>query len=118
MLHQAQAVTEALQEIRNMQKLKNVNVVRLFGITIDPIQVVISDSFISILYLLKVFEICEGGSLHDRLKSLEKPTLLVSQILIYAKQLCDGMEYLESKQCVHRDLAARNVLLSKNEEVF
>uniref|UniRef100_A0A914ECL9 Protein kinase domain-containing protein n=1 Tax=Acrobeloides nanus TaxID=290746 RepID=A0A914ECL9_9BILA len=39
MLHQAQAVTEALQEIRNMQKLKNVNVVRLFGITIDPIQV-------------------------------------------------------------------------------
>jgi serine/threonine protein kinase len=60
-------------------------------------------------------EYCEGGSLHDRLK--KTPTLLVSQLLDYMKQLCEGMAYLESKKCVHRDLATRNILLTKDEKV-
>lgn len=30
--------------------------------------------------------------------------------------VCEGMEYLESKKLVHRDLAARNVLVSDDSE--
>lgn len=30
----------------------------------------------------------------------------------FLSDVCEGMEYLESKKLVHRDLAARNVLLS------
>lgn len=29
-------------------------------------------------------------------------------------QVADGMEFLESQQCIHRDLAARNVLVGEN----
>lgn len=32
------------------------------------------------------------------------------------RDVCEGMEYLESKRLVHRDLAARNILVS-NEGV-
>lgn len=39
-LHNLWEIKEAFQEIENMQKLKHVNVVRLYGITIRPIQVV------------------------------------------------------------------------------
>lgn len=28
--------------------------------------------------------------------------------------VCEGMEYLESKRLVHRDLAARNILVSED----
>lgn len=33
------------------------------------------------------------------------------QLLIFATQICAGMQYLHSKMSLHRDLAARNVMV-------
>uniref|UniRef100_A0A915BWW5 non-specific protein-tyrosine kinase n=2 Tax=Parascaris univalens TaxID=6257 RepID=A0A915BWW5_PARUN len=96
-------VIEDLQhEVNNMQKLQHPNLIRLYGIVFsNPAMMVV--------------EFCDGGSLVDRLRSVEKPTVLVSLLVDYAQQIAKGMAYLESKHCVHRDLAARNVLLTDSE---
>ncbi|CAJ0566716.1 unnamed protein product, partial [Mesorhabditis spiculigera] len=95
-------VMEDLQrEIDSLQKLKNPNLIRLYGVVLDAGWM--------------VFELCEGGSLLDRLRDRKKAQLLVSSMLEYSQQITKGMAYLESKKCVHRDLAARNILLSTDE---
>lgn len=33
--------------------------------------------------------------------------------MFVVSDVCEGMEYLESKKLIHRDLAARNVLVSE-----
>lgn len=35
--------------------------------------------------------------------------------MFVGSDVCEGMEYLESKKLVHRDLAARNVLVSNDD---
>ncbi|CAL8235645.1 unnamed protein product [Boreogadus saida] len=41
----------------------------------------------------------------------------VPQCLLFAGQICQGMEYLQSKRYIHRDLAARNVLVENDNLV-
>ncbi|XP_022100093.1 uncharacterized protein LOC110984335 isoform X2 [Acanthaster planci] len=36
------------------------------------------------------------------------------EVLKFACEICRGMEYLASKECIHRDLACRNILLSED----
>ncbi|XP_038065545.1 fibroblast growth factor receptor 2-like [Patiria miniata] len=54
------------------------------------------------------------GQYSDDLKELreeKKNVLLPWEILSFAIQIADGMEFLASKSCIHRDLATRNILL-------
>ncbi|XP_059204036.1 non-receptor tyrosine-protein kinase TYK2 [Centropristis striata] len=61
-----------------------------------------------------IMEYLPLGSLKEY---LPKRKLGVPQCLMFAQQICQGMEYLHSKRYIHRDLAARNVLVENDSVV-
>uniref|UniRef100_A0A8D2E1Q0 Tyrosine-protein kinase n=1 Tax=Sciurus vulgaris TaxID=55149 RepID=A0A8D2E1Q0_SCIVU len=63
-----------------------------------------------------VMEYLPSGCLRDFLQR-HRARLDSSRLLLYASQICKGMEYLGSRRCVHRDLAARNILVENEAHV-
>ncbi|KAM7371814.1 hypothetical protein PAMP_009024 [Pampus punctatissimus] len=61
-----------------------------------------------------IMEYLPLGSLRDY---LPKRKLGMPQCLLFAQQICQGMEYLHTKRYIHRDLAARNVLVENDNLV-
>ncbi|PIC16114.1 hypothetical protein B9Z55_022832 [Caenorhabditis nigoni] len=65
---------------------------------------------------MMLYNICEGGSLLDRLRADKKPVPLVSKLHSYCIQIAMALQYLESRKLVYRCLSARNIVLDKDEE--
>ncbi|NXG77981.1 JAK3 kinase, partial [Baryphthengus martii] len=63
-----------------------------------------------------VMEYLPNGCLRDYLQKNE-PRLDHRTLLLYAWQICKGMEYLGAQRCVHRDLASRNILVESETHV-
>nr|XP_003413071.1 LOW QUALITY PROTEIN: tyrosine-protein kinase JAK3 [Loxodonta africana] len=63
-----------------------------------------------------VMEYLPSGCLRDYLQRY-RARLDAGRLLLYASQICKGMEYLGSRRCVHRDLAARNILVESEAHV-
>uniref|UniRef100_H2YJW0 Tyrosine-protein kinase n=1 Tax=Ciona savignyi TaxID=51511 RepID=H2YJW0_CIOSA len=87
-------------------KLHHKNLIQLLGVVIprsmsnDPIYVVL--------------EFMTKGSLLEYLRSRGRAMVTSNDLWKFAKDIAQGMEYLEKKQLVHRDLAARNILISED----
>uniref|UniRef100_A0A667X9H8 Tyrosine-protein kinase n=1 Tax=Myripristis murdjan TaxID=586833 RepID=A0A667X9H8_9TELE len=88
-----------LQETTVMTKLQHKNLVRLLGVILHN-------------GLHIVTELMVKGNLVNFLRTRGRSVINSVQLLRFALDVCEGMEYLESKRFVHRDLAARNVLVS------
>ncbi|XP_036435567.1 tyrosine-protein kinase JAK2 [Colossoma macropomum] len=58
-----------------------------------------------------VMEYLPYGSLIGYMEKC-KNTVNTRRLLLFASQICKGMEYLQSLRYVHRDLAARNILVA------
>uniref|UniRef100_A0A3P9ALU3 Tyrosine-protein kinase n=1 Tax=Esox lucius TaxID=8010 RepID=A0A3P9ALU3_ESOLU len=92
-----------LEETSVMTKLQHKNLVRLLGVILhDGLHI--------------VTELMAKGNLVNFLRTRGRFVITTDQLLHFALDVCEGMEYLESKRLVHRDLAARNILVS-NEGV-
>ncbi|XP_060088521.1 tyrosine-protein kinase JAK3 [Heteronotia binoei] len=63
-----------------------------------------------------VMEYLPSGCLRNYLQKNQE-RLDLKKLLLYAWQVCKGMEYLGSQRYIHRDLAARNILVENENRV-
>ncbi|KOB70466.1 putative tyrosine-protein kinase pr2 [Operophtera brumata] len=98
--------TEFLKEAAVMHSIEHPNIVRLYGVVLHM------DS------LMLVTELAPLRSLLECLREVSlRSNFPVPNLCEFAKQICDGMTYLENKRLIHRDLAARNILVFSKERV-
>lgn len=96
---------EFLKEAAIMHGIDHEHIVRLYGVVLDTNALML---------------VTELAPLRSLLECLKEPSLRSSfpvlSLCDFAIQICDGMQYLETKRLIHRDLAARNILVfSKNK---
>ncbi|XP_037530424.1 tyrosine-protein kinase JAK2 [Nematolebias whitei] len=63
-----------------------------------------------------VMEYMPHGSLNGYMES-NRQNINTRRMLLFASQICKGMEYLHSLRYIHRDLAARNILVASESLV-
>ncbi|NXJ39822.1 MATK kinase, partial [Ciconia maguari] len=89
-----------LTETAAMTKVRHKNLVCLLGVILH-----------NGLYI--VMEFMSKGNLVNFLRTRGRALVPTQQLLLFALDVAQGMDYLESKKLVHRDLAARNILISE-----
>ncbi|XP_054037999.1 megakaryocyte-associated tyrosine-protein kinase isoform X2 [Rissa tridactyla] len=89
-----------LTETAAMTKVRHKNLVCLLGVILH-----------NGLYI--VMEFMSKGNLVNFLRTRGRARVPTQQLLLFALDVAQGMDYLESKKLVHRDLAARNILISE-----
>ncbi|TRY84218.1 hypothetical protein DNTS_026640 [Danionella cerebrum] len=94
------------REIEILRSLAHDNIVRYKGVCFSAGR----------RNLRLVMEFLPFGSLRDYLWK-NKQRFDHSKLLLYASQICKGMDYLASKRYVHRDLATRNILVESEFRV-
>ncbi|XP_053351570.1 tyrosine-protein kinase JAK1-like [Clarias gariepinus] len=88
------------REINTMRELYHNNIVKYKGICTEE-----GGRTIKL-----IMEYLPAGSLKDYLPR-HKAQTNQKRLMLYAMQICQGMDYLGSQNYIHRDLAARNVLV-------
>ncbi|XP_051900787.1 activated CDC42 kinase 1-like isoform X2 [Pristis pectinata] len=100
---EGEATADFLQEVNAMYALNHPHLIHLYGVILShPMKM--------------VTELAPLGSLYDHLRS-RHAAFPIHLLWLYAAQVCEGMDYLESHHFIHRDLAARNILLASEDLV-
>ncbi|NXH47661.1 JAK3 kinase, partial [Dicaeum eximium] len=102
----AKEIRDFEREIQILHSLQHEFIVRYRGICYSR----------GVRGLRLVMEFLPQGCLRDFLQK-NQPRLQHGTLLLYAWQICKGMEYLGAQRCVHRDLASRNILVESDSHV-
>lgn len=86
-----------------LNELKHHFVINLIGTTMDS------------EYLYFIFENCENGDLADLIQDRKRLSLEVTRI--YAAEMVQCFEMLQSKEVMHRDLKPQNLLLDADMHI-
>ena len=60
-----------------------------------------------------VMELVEGTDLGAMLKERGNPGLPLSEVIEYARQACEALQYVHEQQIVHRDVKPQNLILGR-----
>lgn len=101
---------EFMIKLQSLQEYQHRNLMQFYGLCKD-----FDES------ILIVTEFVKYGSLYNYLIK-HKDRIINSKsrflrLLNICMDVCDGMEYLESKHIIHRDLATRNCLVGEGEVI-
>jgi activated CDC42 kinase 1 len=96
---------QTFNDLRNINKLSHDNLVKFFGIKINP------NTQLSI-----ISEYVPMGTLKDFLAK-QRDRLLVSLLHSFVCQICQGMEYLELKKMIHKTLILENIYVFNHDKV-
>lgn len=96
-------ISEFLQEIAIMRKVRHKNVVQFIGACTRAPNLCI------------VFEYMTRGSVYEYMR--KSGPLRLATILRIALEVCRGMDYLHKRRIVHRDLKAANLLIDETGTV-
>uniref|UniRef100_A0A1X7V7J9 Tyrosine-protein kinase n=1 Tax=Amphimedon queenslandica TaxID=400682 RepID=A0A1X7V7J9_AMPQE len=88
-----------LNEVSIMMTLRHPNIIEIIGISLESQPICLVKEFVA------------KGSLEQFLRSRSRAVVTKSQ-LSFARDVCNGMAYLESKNIVHRNVTARHILLT------
>ena len=103
-MHNDQSKADFENEFRTMKNLDHRHIVKLKGISWPQRRLVMEylpdGSLINYLHDLKAKRI-PVGSIYD-------------ELIRFAKEICEGMIYLQSQKFIHRDLAARNIMVAQD----
>ncbi|KAK6494255.1 tyrosine-protein kinase JAK2-like isoform X1 [Huso huso] len=94
------------QEIRILKSLHHDNIVKYKGVCYSAGR----------RNLRLIMEYLPYGSLRDYLNK-NKERMDHMKLLLYASQICKGMDYLATNRYIHRDLATRNILVETEHRV-
>ena len=80
-----------------------------------PFLVNLQHAFQTQSYLCLVLDYCENGELSNYIT--DPPLLDEEQILMYAAEICLGIDYLHKQGVVHRDLKPANILMDNTGHI-
>ncbi|CAH3157508.1 unnamed protein product, partial [Porites lobata] len=110
---------DLMSELELMKKLKpHPHVIKLMGCVTETDPLLVLIEYIPYGDLLGFLRKSRGlkDNYYKNPDIKPKTTLTSQQLIQFAWQIADGMEFLSSNKVIHRDLAARNVLVGEGEK--
>ncbi|EMS14851.1 serine-threonine protein kinase, putative [Entamoeba histolytica HM-3:IMSS] len=97
----SKSITELKREICIMNLIESPYILKLYGISFDP--------------LALVMDICDKGDLHEYIRN-KNNDLSWPIMLRFAYQIASGMASLHKELIIHRDLKSPNILIKTNQQ--